>query len=397
VRTETLNGLFAVVGGAMVAVLAFVPMAALHYRRSGRLRTADLVALVAVPVYALALWTYTLLPLPAPADVVCRPALLEPFHFTDDVRSVWDGSFLSLLRDTVFLQLALNVALFVPMGVLLRLRYRRGIVVTALSGMAMSLLIETTQLTGIWGLYDCAYRFFDVDDLLFNTAGAVLGSLAVWPLSRRAASVDTVPERSTFGRRLVAIISDLMTMVFVGAAVVVIWRIWLVELGDTRPSQVDPVLQARVQWGAAFAVQAACVLTRGCTVGELVVRVRTVSRSRLWTLPSRMVKLLTGAGAVAALGAWDSPRAALALWGYLAAVVIAGVITTDHRGLSNQLSGLRVVVLAPDAAEAPDTVERPVVAEPSDAPAPMQHPAGSRGPRTEDESSAEGRPHEPPS
>lgn len=44
-----------------------------------------------------------------------------------------------------------------------------------LAGAAVSLLTETAQLTGIFGLYPCSYRLFDVDDLLLNTGGAGLG------------------------------------------------------------------------------------------------------------------------------------------------------------------------------------------------------------------------------
>lgn len=45
-----------------------------------------------------------------------------------------------------------------------------------------SLAIELTQLTGIWGYYDCAIRTFDAEDIFNNTLGAVLGwgALAVW-------------------------------------------------------------------------------------------------------------------------------------------------------------------------------------------------------------------------
>ena len=42
-------------------------------------------------------------------------------------------------------------------------------------GFLASLLIEVTQLTGIFGLYPCAYRFFEVDDLITNTTGTLLG------------------------------------------------------------------------------------------------------------------------------------------------------------------------------------------------------------------------------
>ena len=91
-RNEALNAVAAIVGGLVIAVLSFVPSAWLHSRRAGRFSSADLLALVVVPVYGLALWTYTLLPLPDPDDLICRAAILEPLHMVDDLRAAWDGS-----------------------------------------------------------------------------------------------------------------------------------------------------------------------------------------------------------------------------------------------------------------------------------------------------------------
>src|SRR5699024_12660 len=36
---------------------------------------------------------------------------------------------------------------------------------------------EITQITGIYGIYNCPYRIFDVDDLILNSTGALLGFL----------------------------------------------------------------------------------------------------------------------------------------------------------------------------------------------------------------------------
>ncbi len=94
----------------------------------------------------------------------------------------------ALLRDPAFLQVALNVLLFVPLGVLVRLILKRGVVVATALGLAVSLLIETTQLTGVWHLYDCAYRLFDVDDLVVNTLGALVGSRLLGALHLSAAA-----------------------------------------------------------------------------------------------------------------------------------------------------------------------------------------------------------------
>ena len=50
--------------------------------------------------------------------------------------------------------------------------------------MTASLLIETAQLTGLFGIYPYAYRCCDVDDVITNTLGAALGWACAWLLGR---------------------------------------------------------------------------------------------------------------------------------------------------------------------------------------------------------------------
>ena len=71
-----------------------------------------------------------------------------------------------------FLNIGGNVLGFMPFGFLLPIlsvRIRRGAAVI-LSGLAISLAVETIQLVTRVGI-------FDVDDLLLNTLGAALGYL----------------------------------------------------------------------------------------------------------------------------------------------------------------------------------------------------------------------------
>lgn len=44
-------------------------------------------------------------------------------------------------------------------------------------GLLVTLFFEITQVTGIYGIYNCPYRIFDVDDLLLNSGGSLIGFL----------------------------------------------------------------------------------------------------------------------------------------------------------------------------------------------------------------------------
>jgi len=93
-----------------------------------------------------------------------------------------------------FQQAMLNVALFVPLGMFLRLVWRKGLRSTVKTGALVSFTVEITQLTANFGTAPMVYRVFDVDDLLTNTAGAFLGWLlaaAVLRRNRKDALADT--------------------------------------------------------------------------------------------------------------------------------------------------------------------------------------------------------------
>lgn len=154
----------------VVMVALLVPTLALLTGRSRRIPRGQALLGLGVVAYSVTLLAYVLVPTPADPTRFCerhhiRPNLV-PLAFHDGFGSA-------------VVQLGLNVALFVPLGVLLAGPARRAWPTATIGGFALSLLIELTQLTGVWFVYPCAYRHFDVDDILFNTIGAGLGALAV--------------------------------------------------------------------------------------------------------------------------------------------------------------------------------------------------------------------------
>lgn len=209
---------FGLIGGSLMFFAVLGPMLLIQIRRYGRLSFPRLLGAAATSVYAVALVAYTLLPLP---DVTANCGMssagieLVPGHSVGDILRETQGlSFVSALTSRATLQVALNVALFVPFGIIARRYWNRGPVVSIVLGAALSLLIETTQLTGVWGLYDCAYRVADIDDLITNTAGAAIGVLLAplllsWMPSSGALSRDrSLPRPVTVWRRWFGMVLD---------------------------------------------------------------------------------------------------------------------------------------------------------------------------------------------
>ena len=160
-----------------------------------------------VVLYALGLVAFTLYPIPDnPAWFCAHHAVspqLHPLASIMDIRT--EG-----LR--AVLQVAMNVVFFIPLGMFLRVMYNVRWYTVTLLGFAISLTIEVTQLTGAFSLYPCSYRLFDVDDLLLNTGGALVGYWCGWllPDLRNVKHGETVTTRPGLVRRLVAFMLDVI-------------------------------------------------------------------------------------------------------------------------------------------------------------------------------------------
>ena len=93
-------------------------------------------------------------------------------------------------------QFGLNLFMLAPCAFFLRAGWRHGLWTALAIGLGTSLAIETSQLTGIFGIMPCAYRTFATEDLWANTLSAVMGWVAfhhiVSPLLKREDKEEAV-------------------------------------------------------------------------------------------------------------------------------------------------------------------------------------------------------------
>ncbi|GAA1924984.1 ElyC/SanA/YdcF family protein [Nocardioides hwasunensis] len=344
------SAVLAILLGALLVPVAFVPYVAWTYRRRGTLGFGHALIAVAAIVSALALWTFTILPLPDPSTISCSPGVrpqLVPLASLRDLELGRNG-----VRDPALLQLVLNVALFVPFGMLVR-HLAPGVrarTVVAL-GFATSLLIELTQLTGVWGVYPCAYRLFDVDDLLTNTVGAVVG-VALAPLLAKVPGQEVVPtdqpRRVTRARRLLGMAVDVVSVYLVTLLVLL-----PVTIAARRADWTsDRATFDRVDGATTLAVSVLLLLVvplaaRGVTLGQLSTFVRPIGPDGAPPpVISRLARWATGSGAyfvLAALGDLTGTELFSRLGTLLLAVSAAYVVLRHPRGLSGVASRTTLV------------------------------------------------------
>lgn len=339
-------GLMAILFGTALLIVVLVPIIAANYRRYGKLSGIRIATLAAFAIYAASLVTYTMLPLPEPGSYDCAAPRFTPGASVRDIFDYDVSSLRALATNPGVLQIALNVLLFLPLGFFTRRLWGRGIVSTTLIGAAISLAIETSQLTGLWGIYPCAYRLFDVDDLIVNTLGALLGALLAALLRIRVVAPrgQLGPRPVGLGRRLLGMLSDLLMVGGIAAiAEVTTSIIAFAVAGETGPADLahlSPVLG----WGLAFVVQGATVALTGRTLGDIIVNVRYAPTARSFPL-QRALRFFGGIGgyqlltvpALQATGlSWLSSAYALVL-------IVWVFATRDRSGLAGRLSQQRVV------------------------------------------------------
>jgi glycopeptide antibiotics resistance protein len=215
VKAFSTSFILALVAWPFLSAVLTLPILAGMYHRYHRLRTSAALAAYLCVFYALGLVTFTLYPMPDNPSEYCiahaKTPQLDLLRFVSDLAT--GGT-------TAALQLLLNIAFFIPLGFALYrwARWKAYAVIPA--GFLISLFIETSQLTGMWHLYPCAYRQFDVDDLVTNTLGAVIGCLVAWIYGlfvppRRLADSNEINMRPTLLHRAVAFVID---VVFIGIA-----------------------------------------------------------------------------------------------------------------------------------------------------------------------------------
>lgn len=348
---ELYSGVVALAIGFVVGIVLFVPFVAISYRRRGRLTVGRFLLWAAALVYFWAIWTYTLLPLPDAESYVCAGVNLNISAFVDDLRGARS------LTDFAVLQLALNVLLFLPLGFFLRVLGGRGILVAFVTGLLVSLTIESTQLTGVWGLYPCAYRVFDVDDMLTNTVGAVLGSLVAlivprrWRV-RRSTDAGSRPHPVTRGRRLLAMFCDLLGVVLVGYGTAVAVQVFLEYIVRDHAAVLDGAAGRFALTVTPIVIWAVVVLVTGRTPGDLAVELRY----RGGPLPApvaRPLRFVAGIGGYLLLGLVPAPGT-FVQFVFAAASVVLVFTTRDGRGLPGLLSGQRLVDAREPAAAVDD-------------------------------------------
>lgn len=232
---------YAIVIFAGLTLFFGAPFISRQYSRFGRFAGWPALVAAALVLYGTSLVAFTLFPFPDFDGGYCANHAdrsywqITPLASLDDIATyAQNNGFIATVTSNAFLQVAMNVVFFVPLGFFLAYRFQRSLPTTTLLAFATSAAIELTQGTGLWGLAPCPYRLADVDDLLTNTAGGVVG----WLIARavRRFLPDPLPAREPDPgppgrvREGVGVLLDAYTFIFVVVLLTIALRMMGVDL-----------------------------------------------------------------------------------------------------------------------------------------------------------------------
>lgn len=268
----------------LLALVFTVPYMVYEYRKFGSIPWWKTTLVFSFIFYLMCAYFMVILPLPADRTAVVEAAAhpqLIPGTFISGMNIGVPFDPLSTqfwvrwLRSPGVYTVLFNVLLTMPFGAFLRYFFHRKWWQVLLLGFMFSLFFEVSQFTGLFGIYEHPYRLFDVDDLIVNTTGAMLGFWLSIPATYFLPDIDRMNEsaiekgeyHTSFTRRLLAFFIDMLLTV-------VLFKVMNVTLSSFFWGSVGDLSLHIIATGVTFILIP--VITRGRTLGHMVLRLRVV-------------------------------------------------------------------------------------------------------------------------
>lgn len=324
----------------ILAVLFTIPYIAWNYHKYGSVLSLRILIVYSFILYMLCAYCLVILPLPtgeAAANLSGHQAQLVPFTFLGDIARESDAvlsqprTWLTVFNSNAFLTTLFNLFLTMPFGMYLRYYFRCGWKRTLVYSLLLSLFFELTQLSGLYFIYSGSYRLFDVDDLIVNTCGSMIGFVLARIAMRFLPSREELDRESFVRGRRVSLLRRIVAFIYdeIAYAVlfIVVFLIWTANFGTMS------VWVYALIWLAYFAL---CpIVLRGQTIGHRLTKLRIVSsgvgRAHWYQYALRYTLLFVLLVAAPVVLNWSiSFLAGRGLLGEPAAVLAYGIVDGGH-------------------------------------------------------------------
>ena len=205
---------YAILCFPLVCIILSLPFLFHHYRKYGSITFSRFLLVFSFFFYLLCAYFLVATPLPTRAEVLKITGArynLKPFFVVPEL--FMSGEFNVLKPDTYMFFLnqrimepLFNILMTIPFGIYLRYYFKCGFFKTLFLSFLLSLFFELTQLSGLYFLYPRPYRLCDVNDLINNTTGGVLGFVIAPLFSFFLPKRDSIDDKSYSNGRFVSVL-----------------------------------------------------------------------------------------------------------------------------------------------------------------------------------------------
>lgn len=273
----------------LLAALFTIPYMIRQYHKYGSIPVLRVLIVYSFILYITSAYFLIILPLPTIESVknMTSPTMqLIPFQFVIDFINqtslvVTDPStYLEALKEPWLYQVVYNVLLLVPFGIYLRYYFKCSLKKTVCLSFLFSLFFELTQLSGLYGIYPRGYRLFDVDDLMINTMGGLIGYFITPLFELFLPTKEKLDQASyqkgtevSYTRRVLALGIDLIFFFILKLGGVLLYYFSFQEK-FTFSSPISFIIIEQLEW--IFYLVLSLSIGKGQTIGKKVVNIKIV-------------------------------------------------------------------------------------------------------------------------
>lgn len=206
-----------------IAIIFTIPYLIYNYKKYGSIMSLRLWIIYSFILYMLITYCLIILPLPSAekAQVLRGHHMqLNPLNFIFDIikNTKIDlnhpKSFLTIFNNWGFLTTIFNIFMTLPFGFYLRYYFQNNLKQVLIKTFLLSLFFELTQLSGLYFIYQGNYRLFDVDDLITNTLGGLLGFLLAGALTKFLPTRAEIDQKSYDRSQKISLLRRFIAMFF---------------------------------------------------------------------------------------------------------------------------------------------------------------------------------------
>ena len=206
-----------------IAIIFTIPYLIYNYKKYGSIMSLRLWIIYSFILYMLITYCLIILPLPSAEKAQALRGYhlqLNPLNFIFDIikNTKIDlnhpKSFLTIFNNWGFLTTIFNIFMTLPFGFYLRYYFQNNLKQVLIKTFLLSLFFELTQLSGLYFIYQGNYRLFDVDDLITNTLGGLLGFLLAGALIKFLPTRAEIDQKSYDRSQKISLLRRFIAMFF---------------------------------------------------------------------------------------------------------------------------------------------------------------------------------------